>query len=130
MKTTGDLRAFLAETIERVRNGTCDHASADRIAKLAGQISASMTAEAQAALVCQKFGGSLGALPLGGVTEATAEPTPVIASVKASVIAPAARVATKPEDRERVWCEQCDRSVTVGEAVSCKSAFCKAKAAA
>lgn len=33
-------------------------------------------------------------------------------------------------DGDKIWCEQCDMRVTVGQAVGCKSPHCKAKEAA
>ena len=31
------------------------------------------------------------------------------------------------QDGEKIWCEQCERRVTTGQVVSCKSFYCKAK---
>jgi hypothetical protein len=122
LATTGDLRQFLAETMVSVREGKIDLQRADRIAKLAGAVSASMLAETQVALAKLHQGG-IGSLRLDGgqdapVIEAKAEPPRVEHRPRV------------PSTEEHVFCEQCDRRVTVGEAVACKSQFCKAKAAA
>lgn len=68
VKTTGELRAFLAEVMTEVRTGEIDIEKASRITKLAGQINESMYAEIKVARIRAEAGESmaaLGAMPVG-----------------------------------------------------------------
>jgi hypothetical protein len=128
LRTTGDLRTFLCDTMERVRDGKIDLAAADRIAKIAGQITASLTAEAQMNLVNHKVGGEVGAMPLVGKTEP--EPPMAIEHKPEPAIVNASPPRVPLASGERVFCDQCERRVTAEEAGRCTSGFCKANSAA
>ena len=68
IKTTGDLRNFLAETMTAVRDGAIDIDRAARITNLAGQINESFYSEIKVAKVRAEAGESLvglGALRVG-----------------------------------------------------------------
>lgn len=72
IKTTGQLRAFLAETLERTRAGLVDLEVAGKITKMAGQINESFYAETKVARVQVELGNSaskLGELSLSGKVE-------------------------------------------------------------
>lgn len=67
IKTTGDLREFLASTINSVANGTIDPQKASSINKLASQINESFYSEIKIARVrndLKKPVADLGSLPL------------------------------------------------------------------
>ena len=117
VKTTGELRSLLLETIEGVRSGSTDTNKASAIAKLAGQITASLTAEAQMALVQHRLGIEPGNAPLDAPIEVTALPSQ--------------ETKEKPEidfgSTGRRWCDQCDMSVAEEVARNCKSPFCKVR---
>lgn len=68
MKTTGELRDFLATMMVGVKNGDLDLDKASRITKMAGQINESFYAEIKVAKVRAEAGEeltALGSLPLG-----------------------------------------------------------------
>lgn len=68
IKTTGDLREFLADTILNVKSGQLELDRASRITKLAGQINESFYAEIKAAKVraeARQVVVQLGQLALG-----------------------------------------------------------------
>jgi hypothetical protein len=113
MRTSGDLRDFLMEMIAGVRDGSVDLQRASVAAKLAAQVTASLSAEAQMVLVEQKCGRQFGSAALGAPdAEAKAQPA-LQAPIKGSP----------------VWCEQCEQRVHPSRAMECKSPFCKARAA-
>lgn len=124
MKTAGDLRDFLLEMMEGVREGGVDLQRASTVAKLAAQVTASLTAEAQMALVSQKTGREFGPAALGAPdAEASAErPT-------GSPEQPRIALVETTRSGQPVWCEQCEQRVHPDKAEKCKSAFCKARAA-
>ena len=67
IKTTGDLRSFLAKTLKDVADGTIEITKAAAITKLAGQINESFYTETKVAIVRQKSNeivASLGKLPI------------------------------------------------------------------
>jgi len=67
IKTTGDLRNFLALAMEDVKGGFLDLDKASRITKLAGQINESFYAEIKTARIRTEMGEekhALGQLPI------------------------------------------------------------------
>jgi hypothetical protein len=69
IKTTGELRDFLATMMVGVKNGDLDLDKASRITKLAGQINESFYAEVKVAKVRAEAGEAmqaLGSMPVGG----------------------------------------------------------------
>lgn len=68
IKTTGELRDFLASMMLGVKNGDLDLDKASRITKLAGQINENFYAEIKVAKIRAEAGvemGNLGAMPVG-----------------------------------------------------------------
>lgn len=119
MRTSGDLRNFLMEMMEGVRSGSTDIQRASTVAKLAAQVTASLCAEAQMAIVTHKLGREFGSAHLGA-------PDAEIDQEK-----PASNVTAieAPRTGKPVWCGQCEENVHPSKAEKCKSAFCKAKSA-
>lgn len=69
IRTTGELRDFLATMMVGVKNGDLDLDKASRITKLAGQINESFYAEVKVAKVRAEAGEAmqaLGCMPVGG----------------------------------------------------------------
>ncbi len=67
LKTTGDMREFLADMMLGIKNGHIDIDKASRITKMAGQINESLYAETKVAQVRKAAGqemGVLGSMPL------------------------------------------------------------------
>jgi hypothetical protein len=56
IRTTGDLRGFLGETLLGIRDGTIDKSKAEAIAKVASQINLSLSVEVNAAIQLKKLG--------------------------------------------------------------------------
>ena len=72
IKTTGELRDFLAMMMVGVKNGDLDIDKAARITKLAGQINESLYAEVKVSKVRAEAGekmNSLGDMPIGAMPE-------------------------------------------------------------
>lgn len=113
LKTAGELRDFLLTMMQDVREGRADLQRASTLAKLAAQVTASLSVEAQMALVAQKTGREFGAAHLGSAEEAQSEKPAQISS----------RLSGEP-----IWCEQCEERVHPAKAEACKSPFCKARA--
>jgi hypothetical protein len=68
IKTTGELRDFLAMMLVGVKNGDLDLDKASRITKMAGQINESFYAEIKVAKIRAEAGEAmqaLGAMPIG-----------------------------------------------------------------
>lgn len=68
MKTTGDLRQFLADSIMAVKNGHMDAQKARDVTKMAAQITESFYSEVKVAKTMKELGRSvkeLGELPIG-----------------------------------------------------------------
>ena len=68
MKTTGDLRQFLADSIMAVKNGHMDSQKASDVTKMAAQITESFYSEVKVAKTMKELGRSvkgLGELPIG-----------------------------------------------------------------
>lgn len=132
LKTAGELRGFLAEVLIGIQNGSIDTNKANAIAKVSAQINQSLAVEVSTALQMEKMGGGK---PVAGSMVIAHHDNDV-----EQIAAPAANIAAPPKPPvavtgfrdagEKVWCDQCDLNVTPGQAVSCKSPFCKAKAAA
>lgn len=107
IKTAGELRGFLADIMVRIRDGNIDVEDANAIAKVAGQINASLAVEAKTAIELKKLGSSenhvFGTTEIaGGNLEAITEQTQ--------------------------WCEQCDKQVSAEAVAACGDRFCKARA--
>lgn len=115
LKTAGELRDFLLTLMQDVREGKADLQRANTVAKLAAQITASLSVEAQMALTADKTGREFGAAHLGAAEEAKPENL--------------ARIPA-PLSGQPVWCDQCEERVHPIKAEQCKSPFCKAKAQA
>ena len=109
IKTTRDLRRFLADTMVQVRDGDVDHQAANAISKLCAQINNSLALEVKAAMSAGLSVGAANAVP--ALTDESEAPKGSLDSL--------------PPDRE-VWCDQCDGMVKVSDARNCKSKFCKA----
>jgi Zn finger protein HypA/HybF involved in hydrogenase expression len=101
IRTTRDLRKFLADVMVDVRNEKVSPIQAGAIAKLSAQINQSLSIEVNAAL---KQG-----LEQGAYVEA--EPM---------------RLSDEGDREGMVWCEQCDARVAIADAQVCKSPHCKA----
>lgn len=138
LKTAGDLRGFLAGVLVGIRDGTIDAAQASSISKVAAQINQSLATEVQARINLKDLGGEAGAMVIASgehvrdvpklVEAAPPAPSEQFAESAKKVVAVApARART---DADKIWCDQCDMQVTAGQAVGCKSPFCKAKDAA
>jgi hypothetical protein len=108
IKTAGELRAFLADIMVGIRSGDIDVSEAMAIAKVAGAINQSLAVEAKTAIDLKRMGeeGHIA----GSMQIASGDVSAITATDK--------------------WCEQCEARVTASEAASCKSRYCKAKAAA
>jgi len=68
MKTTGDLRQFLADSIMAVKNGHMDSQKSRDVTKMAAQITESFYSEVKVAKTMKELGRSvkgLGELPIG-----------------------------------------------------------------
>lgn len=160
LKTAGDLRGFLAEVLVGVREGTIDANKANAISKVAAQINQSLATEVTTRIRLKELGADdAGQMLIGRgdagpaqVVEAIAEvvePVPVLPAEEATaaISEPVQPPATTPQPRvtledatanyrrakadgDKIWCEQCELRVTTSQAISCKSKFCTAKAAA
>jgi hypothetical protein len=108
IKTAGELRGFLAGILEGIRDGKVDVEDATAIARVAGQINASLAIEAKTAIEMKRLGKDDHVF---GSTQ--------IAS------GDVAAISAQPE----VWCEQCEKRVSAEAAASCEKRFCKARAA-
>jgi hypothetical protein len=123
IKTTGDLRGFLGETLIGIRDGSIDKNKADAIAKVASQINQSLSVEVNAAIQLKKLGeGDTVAGSMLLTSDATFP-----ASKKA--------LPTKEQDplgfkarTDLIWCSQCDRRQSPEFVQLCDSKLCKAKA--
>lgn len=131
LKTAGDLRSFLADVLVGIKEGSVEPAAASAIAKVSAQINQSLQVEVATRLQMREQGNEpAGSMLLGGPRED--EPALIEAKPETPAPKPTA-VATRPTSGtkgEKIWCEQCEMRVTVGQAVGCKSAHCKAKEAA
>jgi hypothetical protein len=110
IRTAGELRGFLADILIGIRDGRVDVEEANAIAKVAGQINASLAVEAKTVLEMKRLGE--GKEHIAGSMQ--------IASGDVEQIAP-------PPD---VWCDQCDKLVSREAASACGSKFCTARAEA
>ena len=117
MRSSGDLRDFLMEMMEGVRNGSVDLQRAATVAKLAAQVTTSLSCEAQMALIADKVGREFGSALLGAPdAEAAAEkPANGMTAIAA------------PRTGQPIWCSQCEQRVHPSKIEECKSAFCKAR---
>lgn len=130
LRTAGDLRTFLADTLIAIKEGTIGPAEANAIAKVSAQINQSLQVEVATRLQMKESGNEpAGGMLLGAPDES--EPLKLEASVETAKpsAAPIAAVAGR-HSNEKIWCEQCEMRVTAGQAVGCKSPHCKAKLAA
>ena len=102
IKTSGDLRTFLADVLGGIKDGKVDINQANAISKVASQINQSLALEVSTALQLRRLEGQ--------------RLTDVSLSIAGDALPP-------PE----VWCEQCDKRVTAESAKSCTSRFCKVR---
>ena len=141
LKTTGDLRGFLAEVLVGIRDGNIDANQANSISKVAAQINQSLATEVQARMNLKDLGGEAGAMMIAAPEQLPGNsgelpPTEPSKIITRNIPGPAkledatANYARNRSDGDKVWCEQCDMRVTVSQAVGCKSPHCKAKDAA
>lgn len=130
LSTAGDLRRFLADTLIGIREGSVDAQTASSIAKVAGQINASIMAEVAVTLAGDRVGvkapksGALIIAPPSVALPAPAMVNPSPPKPAPPKSAPSTAVWKAPPN-EKSWCDQCDKMVAVSEAESCTSAFCK-----
>lgn len=106
IKTSGELRGFLADILVGIRDGKVDVEEANAIAKVAGQINQSLAVEVKAAVEMQRLG-----------KDAAAAGTMKIADDTQAALA-------APEEK---WCDQCDKLVSHERARNCTSKFCKVR---
>lgn len=153
IRTAGDLRGFLADVLVGIREKRIRPDEAGAIAKVAAEINRSLAVEVQTQLasgVKDPVPGSMvianePALQTCAISqvERTDAPKIITENIQADPIDPAkvSKAAAQPKPKiavvcppraatDKFWCDQCDQSVTTSQAVSCKSAFCKAKDAA
>lgn len=107
IKTAGDLRSFLADVLEGIKDGKVSVDKAGAISKVAAQINQSLAVEVSAALQLRRM-------------EQTR-----MKDVTLSIDGDNMVSLPKPD----TWCEQCEMRVSTQEAAECKSKFCKAKPA-
>jgi len=72
IKTTGDLRSYLASIMVSVGNGTCDPAKAREIVKVAGQINESFYSEVKVQRLkmdMKQAADSFGDMSVGNIEE-------------------------------------------------------------
>lgn len=103
MRTTRDLRKFLADTMVMVRDGKCTASDANAIAKLSSQINQSLAIEVNAAV---RQGIEQGAYVEN---------------------APMRLTDDSPSAGSKTWCDQCDASVSSEDAETCRSPHCSLK---
>lgn len=138
LRTAGDLRGFLAEVLVGIKNGDVDANQAGAISKVAAQINASLATEVQARMHLKGLDGeAAGGMVIGSLAADSPAAEPLqkpqqLPAAPSEQFAEAAKISAprhtpKRGEGEKIWCEQCDMSVTVAQAVGCKSAFCKAK---
>jgi hypothetical protein len=134
LRTAGDLRAFLAEVLVGIRDGSIDANKANSISKVAAQINQSMATEVATKLKLKDLGQEAAGEMLIGPVETTIQPCPpklVEPAASSSPVDVVKSNAVVPHvDADKIWCEQCESAVAVSHALGCKSRFCKAKAAA
>lgn len=130
LRTAGELRGFLADVLIGIQNGTVDTNKANAIAKVSAQINQSLAVEVNTALQLERMGGERAVAGSMVIAHHGDEITPALPVAENDVAKPVIAFAPPKHDGEKIWCDQCDMNVTVGQAVSCKSAHCKAKAAA
>jgi hypothetical protein len=122
IKTTGDLRGLLGQTLVGIRDGTIDKSKADAIAKVASQINQSLSVEVNAAISLRKLGDDH---PIAGSMKLTST---------AKLPKPKKALPTQKEDplafkcrTDLVWCEQCDRRQSPEMIGICNSSLCPVK---
>jgi hypothetical protein len=158
LKTTGDLRGFLADVLVGIRDGSIDANQANSISKVAAQINQSLSTEVQARINLKELGGEAGQMIIASdhvrdvpsMIESAPTETPKIITQdipRADVIDPS-KITPMPKhaeqanpvkpiivtrnraDGDKIWCDQCETRVTTSQAIGCKSQHCKAKDAA
>lgn len=134
LRTAGELRGFLADVLIGIQAGTIDTNKANAIAKVSAQINQSLAVEVNTALQLERMGGER---PVAGSMviafhgdENALTPAAEPAATAPEGASPVIAFAPPKRDGDKVWCDQCDMNVTVGQAVGCKSVHCKAKAVA
>lgn len=133
LRTAGELRGFLADVLIGIQSGAIDTNKANAIAKVSAQINQSLAVEVNTALQLEKMGG--GRSVAGSMVIAHHESDGTVMTLPApeapgDTVPVTVKFTAPKRDNDKVWCDQCDLNVTVGQAVACKSVHCKAKAAA
>lgn len=129
LSTAGELRAFLADVLVGIQNGTIDTNKANAIAKVSAQINQSLSVEVNTALQLVRIGGDR---PIPGNMVIAYHKAPDVPTLpeNASAVKNTTAVKFTAPVKEKVWCDQCNEVVTIGQAAGCKSAYCKAKVSA
>jgi hypothetical protein len=131
LKTASDLRGFLAEVLVGIKSGEIDANKANAISKVAAQINQSMSTEVQTKIRLKELGEPVvGDMLITSSVDDRETPPQLTQAEPEPPAKPKAVVEFTPPRDEKIWCEQCESRVTVGQAVGCKSAHCKAKEAA
>lgn len=154
LRTAGDLRTFLADVLVDIRAKRVTPDEAGAIAKVAGEINKSLAVEVQTALASGVRAPVPGSMAIGspeapallpegaGSEDPDDEPTEPPKNKTENITQPEPAPPSQPKpkiteicqpplrDGDKIWCEQCEQRVTVGQAIGCKSRFCTAKAAA
>jgi hypothetical protein len=157
LKTTGDLRGFLADVLVGIRDGSIDANKANSISKVAAQINQSLSTEVQARMNLKGLDGEAGQMVIASdhvrdvpnmIESAPVEPVQSVHQLASADVNDASKVMpmskqadqanpVKPvivtrnrQEGDKLWCDQCEMRVTTGQAVGCKSPHCKAKDAA
>lgn len=105
IKTAGELRGFLADIMVGIRDGRVDTDNATAIAKVAGQINASLAIEAKTAIEMKRLGS--GDYVFGSTQIASGDVGAITEQTK--------------------WCEQCNKQVGPEKAAACGDRFCKVR---
>jgi hypothetical protein len=122
IRTTGDLRGFLGETLLGIRDGTIDKSKAEAIAKVASQINLSLSVEVNAAIQLKKLGE-------GGTVAGS-----MLLTSDVEFATPKKALPTKEQDpdgykrrTDLVWCAQCDMRQSPEMISICSSKLCPVK---
>lgn len=125
LRTAGDLRAFLAETLTGIRDGKIDAAQANAIAKVSAQINQSLAVEVNTALQLERMTGARAVA--GSMVIADYSVGGDLALASSENEGDRVRAISKnfkPDHEGKAWCGQCERRKGVSEVVACQSPFC------
>lgn len=107
LRTAGELRAFLADTLVGIREGKIDAAKANAIAKVSAQINQSLAVEVNTALQLERMGGPRAVAGSMVIADRGDEIAVIEPPAKPSVVA--VSKAFKPDHEGKAWCDQCER---------------------